>query len=485
MKVLLVQPPNFHGDKDREAQRFPLGLAYVAAVLKEKGHEVEIFDAWVNHYSKEETLSKLKDIEYDIMGITAMSPHFKYMEWFIKEVKGMHPERKILIGGALAKYNYKQVLETMDVDFCVLGWGEYVMPKLLENLEDPSEVESMAYLKDGKVFVTKSISEIHKIDEVPFPAWDLFDVEKYIGATRLGIANSSRRMCVITTRGCPFNCHFCSKNFPVVNMRSVDNVIEEIKILKDKYKVEVIDFEDELVMMSRKRMLELCEKIKPLKIRWKCNGRVNHVDFEVLKAMKASGCYYVAYGIESGSQTILDSINKESTVELNERALRLTVKAGLIPGVLMMIGNPKETRETVRETINFCKRLHVQPVTQFFISTPLPGSEFYRMCVEDGRITDEVEYLRNLTGPYEILINLSDMSDDELLVVKREAEEEINKAYCAYRRTNPKLFLKEYTHKAKVLYHHAKGYGIKKAAKDVIKIIKKNPRLIFRAEYTE
>ncbi len=236
----------------------------------------------------------------------------------------------------------------------------------------------------------------------------------------------------------PWSCRFCSKTFSGVRLRSIDNVIEEIRELMQKYNIRGVAFNDELVLINKQRAHELCDKIGPLHIKWSCQGRVNNVDLDLLKRMKQAGCVAVGYGIESGSQTILNAMNKKATVEQARNALRDTVKAGMIPIVQMMYGYPGETRETLLETIDFFKStpfLGADVVNSIILSAtvPLPGAELYEQTVKDGRIDDEEKFLGVLSDGYmqdveNLLVNFTDFNEDEFWRLKKDTEQKIKEA---------------------------------------------------------
>jgi len=267
-----------------------------------------------------------------------------------------------------------------------------------------------------------------------------------------------------------------------VRLRSIDRIIEEITMLKTRYGVKVIDFEDELTMLSKKRTLKLCERLRPLDIRWKCSGRANKADPTVLKEMKKAGCFKIAYGLESGSPKMLKLMNKKTTVEMNTAAVWATRKAGIMCAPLFIIGFPGETKETVEETIEFCKRSHIHPWIEFTMCTPLPGSAIYTEAVERGLIKDTVAFLKELDGRFKLIVNMTELSDDELIRLKKKADVETRENYYAWRRKNPGLFLKEYMFKLKRLRAYIKVWGLQSLTREIIQRVRTNPGSLFRAE---
>ena len=228
-------------------------------------------------------------------------------------------------------------------------------------------------------------------------------------------------------------CHFCSKNL-AVGYRSVDNIIEEIKYLMKRYNVRGFHFGDELLVFNRKRMIEFAQKVKPLNILWAGQARVDTVDRELLEIMKDSGCVAIGYGIESGSQKLLNAMNKGITLQQIENAMKWAMDIGLEIKVQLMMGYPGENESTLQETVDLFKRLR-HPGRRFNIFTPLPGSKAYDDCVKNKLIMNEEEYLSKLSmGEYgfsfkKVMLNFSSFSDEELIKMKRWAEMEMRKNY--------------------------------------------------------
>jgi radical SAM superfamily enzyme YgiQ (UPF0313 family) len=222
-------------------------------------------------------------------------------------------------------------------------------------------------------------------------------------------------------------------------------------------------------LVNKKRAYELCEKIKPLKVYWNCQGRVNTVDLELLKAMKAAGCTNVGYGVESGSQKILNNMNKKATVKQNELAITNTLKAGMIPVVQMIYGYPGEDQETIRETLEFFDKIHFYPPVGYgkahvSLMTPLPGSRIYEELVADGRIRSEEAYLLELEQGYYIgcslRMNLTKFNDDELLTRHTEL---IKQLYVNYRKNiykHPASLFRMYKNVISSIYAVESFFGI-------------------------
>jgi anaerobic magnesium-protoporphyrin IX monomethyl ester cyclase len=460
MNVLLIQPPHYYSDKTRMPAFFPIGLGYIARVLLDAGHNIEVLDIYAHQYKNEEVAQKLKEIDFDIVCISAMSTQYNYTKWLTAQIKRMDMNTKIILGGALATFSPHIVLENTDVDVCVIGEGERTITELLERIRDLKEVKGIYFKEDGRIAKTPIREYIEEIDTIPFPAYDLFPIEIYLkNSFVIGVSGPIRikTASIISGRGCPFSCNFCSKVFSGLRLRSINNIIEELKYLKRRLKIEGAFFNDELAIVNKKRVYELCDKISQLDIKWNCQGRVNNVDIDLLCYMKRAGCTAIGYGIESGSQKILDAMNKRVTVRQAEQAIKDTVKAGLHPVVQLMFGYPGETKDTIQETIDFFRRVD-SPGDAFSPVTPLPGTELWKYTLNMGLIKDEKTLLEQLDGGYmpdaHVLVNYTSFSDDELSTLRRDTEREI---IANYYRKHPVRFLRYFLFNIKS-YVKSHGY---------------------------
>jgi radical SAM superfamily enzyme YgiQ (UPF0313 family) len=225
---------------------------------------------------------------------------------------------------------------------------------------------------------------------------------------------------VFFSRGCPFQCRFCSRSYRGVRFKSPDKVVKELQALKDEFGIKAFHFYDELVVFRRKTVLELCEKIKPLNVYWDCYGRVNTVDEELMRVLKESNCFSLGFGFESGSTRILKAMGKRTTREDNLRILDAAKKVGMHLKIQLMCGYPGETEESIAETVSMMKISELPPRGMVHWTTPLPGSELYAETRDKGLIGDEEEYLVRLgrfimNSPDGILLNVSGLPDNKMI----------------------------------------------------------------------
>jgi radical SAM superfamily enzyme YgiQ (UPF0313 family) len=429
MKILFIQPPHHFDGKSRRPGFFPIGLGYLTAVLQGEGHEVEVFDIWAEQVGQEEVLKRIPKLSYDVAGITALSTQYNYVKWLAEQLK-RDSDKPLVLGGPLATFSADLVLEKTPIDFCVLSEGDVSFPNLLRNLGEPDKVRGIVFRRNGQIVATPDEEYVNDLDSLGFPLRDpsIFKTDVYLTEGYLDGHPEVKALNITTNRGCPYRCDFCSKTYTGVRSRSEVHVRQEIEKLKEDFGIGAVFFNDELLVLNKKRIYALCEEIKPLKMLWQGQARVNTVDEDVLKCMKDAGCVSVGLGIESGSQRILDAMNKRTKVAQNVAAIEAAKKVGLDVIVQCIYGYPGESDETIAETIDFFRQAdHLDQ--GFFVLTPLPGTAIYGRCLEQGFIKDEDAYLSNLDAGYNTdrsaLVNLTQFGLDEFYDKKRFLERKI------------------------------------------------------------
>lgn len=440
MKILLINPPIREWAKPN---CFPLGLGYIASILLQEGCEVEVLDINAYRWSKEDVDKRIKNISYDLVGIGGIITTYKYVKWLVNMLKKYHPEKKVLVGGSVGTSIPKTMLERNPVDIICIGEGEETVKELvnvLKNNDDLSTVKGIWFKDDdGLIHTGEPREPINDLDNLPFPAWDLFPMDIYI-RNPVGAPNRNKwfngsstedtplSMNLYATRGCPYQCIYCYHDFmgQKYRYRSSNSVITEIKHLYTHYDVNYFHFVDDEFVMKKNFVYQFCERIKDLqkelgeRITWGCTGRVNLMTEELITTMADAGCVLIGYGIESGSQKMLNIMKKKVTVEQAKQAVRLTQEYLGWADCSFMIGIPGETKESIQETIDFCKQLNLIPEVIFF-ATPYPGTELYKMAIQQGKIKDEEAYVMSSGEQGEkISVNFTDFSDDELKKIKED-----------------------------------------------------------------
>ncbi len=279
------------------------------------------------------------------------------------------------------------LVSASEIDIIVRGEGDETIIELLRALENNQPLDvipGISFRENGKVINTADRTSTVDMDALPFPAYHLLPWQKYKPHPPHGLALPFAA--VVTSRGCPYRCAYCSK--PVFGSKfraqSPERVIEEVAYLKEKFGVKEIAFYDDSFTLDKKRVHAIAEGIidRGLKVSWTCETRVNLVDRELLRHIKQAGCYAIAYGIESGSAEIIKTLQKDITLEQAEEAVRVSREAGLQVIGYFMLGSPGETTETVRQTIDFARKLKVD-FAQFSVTTPFPGTELYDLYMQD------------------------------------------------------------------------------------------------------
>ncbi len=435
MKVLLINPPL---REEVPPVMFPLGMAYLVTCLKRAKHKPVVVDIDGNRYFYERALKLIKKHleEGDIgaIGTGGLITVYKYCKRLVKDIRKIDLKIPIVIGGSLATSSPNLVMEKIKPDYLVLREGEISFINLincLEKQENPKTVKGIVFKSRNKLIFTppEELASAEFLDNL-LPDWDAFPVEKYISYPNIA-CGMKRSISVSTMRGCPFNCRFCYHIFERrTRFRSPESVINEIKILKKRYRIRHILFSDDLFTVNRKNVEKFCDLIiqQKIDISWSAGGRVDTVDIELLKKMKKAGCTSFGYGFESGSQKILDLMNKRTTVEQARKAAKMTRNAGLVLQEAFMIGFPGETRETFEETIKFC--IENDMPTYFSFTCPYPGTDiFYSEKIAERM--DLEEFVEKIGEQTALTINLTDMSDEELIEMCDEGEKRIARAYIS------------------------------------------------------
>lgn len=397
MKILLVNPrdsPTNELFSDADGITAPLGLAYIAAYLRQHGFkEVKLIDANILKLNDDELKNAVNDFSPDVVGVGCLTPTIFNALNVVRIVKEIKKSVYTVFGGAHASAVPEEVLEDKNVDIVVRGEGEETMLALVKAISDKkplSTVRGISYKNGSNAIIANPDRPLIKdLDSISFPAWDLLPMDKYyLPATRKGVLGKSAT--VLTSRGCPFNCIFCSKAVfgRTIRYRSPENIINEVEILKNKYNVREILFVDDTISLDKDRMIELCKLMidKNLGISWECHSRVDAVTDDLLKYMKQAGCRGIAFGIESGSPKMLENIDKRITLEQAMNAIKLCRKHKITSLCSFMFGNPGETKDTAKKTIDFAKKLDPD-FANFFALVPLPGSRVFKIAREKGRLT--------------------------------------------------------------------------------------------------
>ncbi|HIF31726.1 MAG: radical SAM protein [Pirellulaceae bacterium] len=378
-----------------------VGLAYLAAKLRQHpGFDVSIIDAKLERLDFQQTLARVTALQPHVVGLTAFTNEIKPAAYLAALIKEENPSLLTVIGGVHVTALPIQTLEEFaSFDVGVVGEGEITFLELCEAVRadnDMDGIPGLAYRREGGFVQTELRKRILDQDEIPQPAWDLLP--------------PSPEYWVQTLRGCPFNCVFCmNHNGRVARTRSVENVIEEIESIIDTYKPKTIRFGDELFTVnmdrSRKMMGAMIARGIGGKVQWDCQTHVRFVDYELLVQMKEAGCYQVDLGIETGDESALKSLGKGTNLSMIHKAAEAAKKAKLAFGTFFIIGQPNETRESIKNTIDLAVKLNPN-LPMIGLMCPYPATEVSRLAAngEAGyRLisTDWDEYNKQIGGAME------------------------------------------------------------------------------------
>ncbi|PYB69059.1 B12-binding domain-containing radical SAM protein [Thermoplasma sp. Kam2015] len=414
MKILLLSPPTDSVIKSVIGTTGPpLGLAYLASVARDQGEEVKIIDSIAMEYSHGDVKNQIKTYDPDFIGITSTTSMIPDVYNIARFAKMHNNEVKIAVGGPHVTFTPDITLEeSPDIDYVVIGEGELIFSNLLQHLEgkkDIKKIKGIAYRSSEKIVITPPEDLIKDIDTIPMPAIDLLPMDRYMaGKKRFGT--------IMTSRGCPYNCIFCSSSLQFGKKwraHSTERVMAELRRLVNDYGLHEIEFLDDTFTLNMKRASEIAQKIKEekLDIHWSASARVNLFNSEIARAMKEAGAHTIYFGIESGNQKTLDFIGKGITLQQAVDSVRKGNEAGLNTLGSFIIGFPDDTREDVRNTIRFAKKVRVL-LAQFTIATPYPGTRLWHLAKTRG-IIKTLDWRKYTTlNP---VMKLTNFTDSEIL----------------------------------------------------------------------
>lgn len=407
MKILLIVY-----DNGSYIHYFPIGTAYIAAVLRKEGHAVEIYNQDVHHLPDVHLKGWLNRKCYDVVGLGFVGNYYTYKKaiGIAEAIHSATTKPHFIIGGHGPSADPEFFRSKLDADAVVVGEGERAV---------------LDAINGRGIFKSPLIGDI---DTIPWPAYDLFPIEYY----RLrGLPHSTGTdftMPVLSTRGCIYKCNFCYRMDEGYRKRDIEAVANEIRYLIKRWRITYIDFADELTTASSTRTAALCEALMPLKIKWMCNGRLNLVTPEILKLMRRAGCLFINYGIEAMDDEVLKRMNKKLTVEQIHRGIDATLAAGISPGFNVIFGHIGDSRETLQKGVEFIlahddgsQRRTMLPVT------PYPGSELFKEAIRRGLLKDTADFYKKHRNSDLMTVNFTDMTEDEFYAALHEANEALLK----------------------------------------------------------
>ena len=403
-KVLFLEAPYaylHHGDKI-VGKYFPLGIGYIASYIRQFGYKVKIFQPLHYQNFMEELTGQMECFQPDLVGISVMTPSYPLAIEICDKVKSKYKATTVLGGHHVSAVGEEVLKEALSVDFVVIGEGEITLLELVRELESSNprfgKVDGLAWRdRNGEVHRNKPRNLIEDINPLPFPARDLVDLSKYGLHSYIDFGKKSTTM--ITSRGCPFKCIFCSSWLTMgrqYRTRSLERIMTEVKELVEVYDVDYIAFEDDTMTLSRNRMEKICKAFieMPDSPSWYCLSRVDTIDYSLAKLMKKAGCKMVGFGIESGSPEILEKIGKKISLDKAVKAVAACTKAGLRTQCTFIVGFPFDTEESLSMTLECAKRIN-PTIAIFFPLTPYPGTKVFCEFMDQGLVPKNVKEWRN------------------------------------------------------------------------------------------
>ena len=410
MKVLLINPPV----RQRQGpQDIPVGLAMIASITKQEGHQIAFLDLNANRVPLQVAANEIMIDDYDIIGIGGLSSQYKEIKQILPICRQIHPDALIVAGGGFVTYMPDKMLKLRpEIDIIAIGEAEETWADFLRegSQGDFSKVKGIAFRdKNGKIIFTEPRPLIKDMDTLPYPAYELLDLDKYSENYQFCLSEemltTKRKIHMITERGCPRQCTFCTHNGmsrwdqivsvgkekvrelddefgfqQIARFNSPKFVVKHLKFLTEQYNLGYVFIADENLTANRKRTIELCnlmiEEGIPNLVKWGTAGDAASVDDDVIALMKKAGCTFISFGGESASDKVLKyDIQKGTTRKNNQDAVDIMKRQGMEPVMTFMLGNPNENIDDICETTDFFvqNNLSCDP----FICTPYPGTKLY------------------------------------------------------------------------------------------------------------
>ena len=402
MRVLLVNTPIDKADTlgkfskvYDDLKMVPIGIAYLAAVLRKNNVDVNILDQYAECLTEEQIFSRVKDYSPDLIGYGSTTPNYSAAIDLTRRIHAKFPDIKVVMGGQHPSIFPEETLSIPEVDFVIRDEGEYSLLSLCRALESGKgfdEIKGLSYKDEAGTIKHNPSSESVNIDELPWPAYDLLPMHVYSSPSYTRFALPVYQMSA--SRGCPNQCTYCINaelNIAArYRKRDVDNVLDEMEMLVNKYGARQIQFWDPIFPLGKKHAFEFCDKLMARglhkKIVWNSTTYAEFLDKEIVEKMAAAGCKGIGFGIESAVPELLKSVNKKSDLTNTIEMCKVARKNGMVVVGSFILGLPGETREMSKTTIDFSKKLDIH-YAQFSIFTPYPGTPVYRDLKEKGLIS--------------------------------------------------------------------------------------------------
>lgn len=433
MKVFLISPASDLAKsaiyRRSVAPIPPIGLAYIASVFKQDGVNVYIEDQYATAVSNSELLDKIGREKPDIVGLSCITANVKNGLVIASGIKGVDKNITVIFGNIHPTLFAQEILDSNVCDIVVRGEGEFTLREVVRTIKQQGSLENVcgiSYRIGGKTFHNPDSKLLDNLDELPYPDWDLLDLNRYRNYPMLGVYDVV--LPLQGSRGCVYKCLFCAQDkiYPKARYRDIMQIVNEMEHMHKEYKVKYFGFNDAFFPFTFKSGMEFCAELirrgLNKKIKWITETRVDMVNYELLEMMKKSGLEVIMYGFESGNQGVLDAADKQITLKQAEDTMRMTKKLKIRTLGLFMLGMPDDTKESCLETIRFAKRLDPD-IAKFNLTVPLPGSRLFEMYRDKFKDADPDKFVSWLdwTNYKGDALTLGILSAKELIALQRKA----------------------------------------------------------------
>jgi radical SAM superfamily enzyme YgiQ (UPF0313 family) len=434
MKICFLVPPNIHSIESsvpaslEEGKGFypPLGMLYVAAAAEKwAGAEVSFIDCPAEGIGLIELEKIIVKLEADLIGVSVMTFNLLNVVRAAKMIKNIRPDIKIIVGGIHVSLYPLETLNLPSIDYIIAGEAEHSFIQLLEAIKNKAYdefniIKGLGYKNERREpCFNAELDVVTDLDKLPYPARHLLDVGRY----RHLISAGKKCTTILSSRGCPYSCIFCDMRRTKFRVHSAEKVVDELQYLSD-LGFDDFFFVDDTITVDKKRLIRICELIEKrnLNIRFKISARANTIQPNMITALKRAGCYRIHIGVESGTQRLLDYLQKDITIEQIKQAFRTIHNAGIETFAYCMVGIPTESESEMMETVNFAIKLKTR-YAQFSICTPYPKTCLYNQMLADKIVPYDYwgQFASNPSVDFKLKFWNKDFRDDQLRDVQDRA----------------------------------------------------------------
>ena len=429
-KVLLI----IH-DVYQNVNVFPLGSAYIASVLKKNGHYVDVYCQDLFHYSNKDLATYLDNNEYDLIGIGFLAARFN--ETIVDLCKVVNKYKKnawLVLGGHGPSPIVEYMFQQTNADIITIGEAEKSIIEIINERKNKTcnirGIKGIAWRKNKEIFINHRAKPISNLDDIPFPSWDSFPIDEYKKNVKIfEQPEQEYSLAAISIRGCINRCNFCYRMEDSIRVRSINNFVLELKELNDRYQINNFIFSDEMFVLNKKRLIEFEKELNKnnLDIHFSCDARVDKIDNEIVTILKRCGCVFVNFGLESTDDRVLKLMNKNTTLEMNKRAVELILSVGGIGmGLNFLWGNIGDTEKSLFENVKFLNKYNTyKQIRTIRPPTPYPGSELYYIAIRNGLLNGAEDFFNKFKNSDLYMVNFTDIPIKRYYELLFEANKEL------------------------------------------------------------